>query len=101
MPTPRRRGAPSPFAALEASASAQRRRARPGAAPRGTAPGRRWPSSTWPVAVVDPGAQRVAQPELEPVEAQLSAEVVDQRLARDRGLRHAEAAERAGDGPFV
>ena len=41
-------------------------------------------------------AERVAQSELEPVQAQLVGQHVHQRLMRDRTLRHAEAAEGTG-----
>ena len=44
-------------------------------------------------------AERVPQAELEPVDAGGVGEPVDQRLLRDRRLRHAEAAEGAGDRP--
>ena len=40
--------------------------------------------------------ERVAQPELERIDAQLAGQLVHQRLVGDRRLRHAEAAERAG-----
>ena len=43
-----------------------------------------------------PGAQRVAQAEPEPVDAEAQRQIVDQRLVGDRGLGHAEAAKGAG-----
>ena len=87
----RRRGR----APLNASASA---RSAPSAARarRGTRASPALAASTWPVAVVEPGAQRVPAPDLELVDAELRGQVVDQRLVGDRRLGHPEAAERAG-----
>ena len=42
------------------------------------------------------GAQRVAMAELQAIDAEPVGQLVDHRLVRDRGLRHAEAAECAG-----
>ena len=42
------------------------------------------------------GAQGVAVAELQPIDAELVGQLVHQRLVRDGGLRHAEAAEGAG-----
>ncbi len=44
-----------------------------------------------------PGSQRVAEPDLEAIDAELRRDVVDEGLAGDRGLGHAETAEGTAD----
>ena len=56
-------------------------------------------SSLWPVTVWQPSRKRVLQAEGQPVDAELAGQLVVERLLHDRRLRHAEAAEGAGDRP--
>ncbi len=87
-PTPRR-------GRLAASASARRQCGRSASrqAPIPT------PRSTWPVAVASPSRSAFRMRNSSRSIPALRRQPVDQRLLRDRRLRHAEAAERAGDRP--
>ena len=91
----RRRAAAAPPAALNAASRPRAAPASAAAAPRGMRPARRC-SSIWPRRRRVAGAQRVAMAELQPVDRRAVGQLVHQRLVRDRGLRHAEAAEGAG-----
>ena len=92
-PTPRRIGPPSARLVVRRGRRAHRR---PAAAQRleaGGQAGARGQLLGCRGQRADP--QRVAQAELERIDAELAGEVVHQRLVGDRRLGHAEAAERA------
>ena len=95
-PTPRRTRS---FCRLNASPRRPARAANAAPARRGKRRCRRRTSSFWPVTVSAAVAQRVLLAERQPVHAELAGQFVVERLLHDRRLRHAEAAERAGDRP--